>query len=53
METRGVLAPIALFPSSGLAAFRDLIALTIGTGHWNMDHGSPPSKRASAWHPEQ
>jgi hypothetical protein len=41
MGTIRVLAPIALFPGAGLAAFHDLIALTIGAGNWHEYHGIP------------
>jgi hypothetical protein len=42
MGAARVLAPIALFPGVGLAAFNHLIALTVGTGNWNEYHCIPP-----------
>jgi hypothetical protein len=50
--TRRGVAPIALGPGSGLAAVRDLSALTRGTGTGQTYHGRPPVKRASAGHAE-
>src|ERR671915_320779 len=51
----GILAPIALFPGIGFAAFHHPITLTVGTKNRHEYHCLPPSpfplqKEASAWH---
>jgi hypothetical protein len=41
MRTVGILAPIALFPGVGLAAFHDLIMVTVRTKNWHEYHRIP------------
>jgi len=48
MRTVGVLALIALLPSFGLAAFDDLVAMTVGTKHEHEYHGRSPSEAVSS-----
>jgi hypothetical protein len=50
MRTVGVLALIALLTSFGLAAFDDLIAVTVGTQHRHEYQDALPLKQAAAWH---
>jgi hypothetical protein len=46
----GVLALIALLPSFGLAAFDDLVAVTVGTQHGYEYHVALLLKQSAAWH---
>jgi hypothetical protein len=41
MGAVGILAPIALFPGVGLAAFHDLIMVTVRTKNWHEYHCIP------------
>jgi hypothetical protein len=50
MRTGGVLAFIALLPSFGLAAFDDLVAVTVGTQHGDEYHDALLLKVSAAWH---
>jgi hypothetical protein len=50
MRTAGVLALIALLTSFGLAAFDDLVAVTVGTKHGNAYHDVLLLKQSIAWH---
>jgi hypothetical protein len=50
MRTVGVLALIALLPSFGLAAFDDLVAVTVGTQHGDEYHDALLLKLSAAWH---
>jgi hypothetical protein len=45
-----VLALIALLPRFGLAAFDDVIAITMGTQHGNEYHDALLLKPSAAWH---
>src|SRR5215510_7059997 len=48
--TGGVLALIALLPSFGLAAFDDLVAVTVGTQHGYEYHDALLLQLSAAWH---
>jgi hypothetical protein len=50
MRTGGVLALIALLPSFGLAAFDDLVAVTVGTQHGYEYHDALLLQPSAAWH---
>jgi hypothetical protein len=50
MRTVGVLALIALYAGFGLAAFDDLVAVTVGTQHGNEYHDALILKPSAAWH---
>jgi len=50
MRTGGVLALIALLPSFGLAAFDDLVAVTVGTKHAYEYHDALLLQLSAAWH---
>jgi len=50
MRTVSVLALIALLPSFGLAAFDDLIAVTVVTQHGDEYHDALLLKLSAAWH---
>src|SRR5262245_3340546 len=45
-----VLALIALLPSFGLAAFDDMVAMTMGTQHGDEYHDALLLKPSAAWH---
>jgi hypothetical protein len=49
MRTVGVLALIALLPSFGLAAFDDLVAVTVETPHGYEYHDALLLKLSAAW----
>src|SRR5262245_55506749 len=46
----GILALIALLTRFGLAAFDDLVTVTVGTKHGNAYHGALLLKPSAAWH---
>jgi hypothetical protein len=50
VRTVRLLAAIALFAGLGLAAFDDLIAMTIRAGDGNEYHGALLSIVESPWH---
>jgi hypothetical protein len=50
MGAAAVLALIALLPSFGLAAFDDLVAMTMGTQHEDEYHDALLLKPSAAWH---
>jgi len=50
MRTVGVLALITRLARFGLAAFDDLIAVTVRTQHGNEYHGALLLKQSAAWH---
>jgi hypothetical protein len=50
MRTVGVLALLALLPSFGLAAFDDLVAVTVGTQHGYAYHDALLLQLSAAWH---
>jgi hypothetical protein len=49
-RTSGVLALIALLPSFGLAAFDDLVTVTVGTQHGYEYHDALLLQLSTAWH---
>jgi hypothetical protein len=50
MRAVDVLALIALLPSFGLAAFDDLVAVTVGTQHGYEYHDALLLQLSAAWH---
>ena len=50
MRTVGVLALIALLPSFDLAAFDDLVTVTVGTKHGYEYRDALLLKLSAAWH---
>ena len=50
MRTGGVLVLITLLPSFGLAAFDDLVAVTVGTKHAYEYHDALLLQLSAAWH---
>jgi hypothetical protein len=50
MRTGSVLALITLVTRFGLAAFDDLIAMTVRTKHGNEYHDALLLKQSAAWH---
>jgi len=48
--TVGVLALLALLTRFGLAAFDDVVAMTVGTKHGNEYHDALLLKLSAAWH---
>jgi hypothetical protein len=49
MRTVGVLALLALLTRCGLAAFDDLVAMTVGTHHGYTYHEALLLKLSAAW----
>jgi hypothetical protein len=50
MRTVGVLALIALLTRFGLAAFDDVVTMTVGTKHKHEYHDALLLKQSAAWH---
>jgi hypothetical protein len=50
MRTGSVLALITLLPRFGLAAFDDLVAVTVGTQHGDEYYDALLLKVSAAWH---
>jgi len=50
MRTVRILALITLLPSFGLAAFDDVVAMTMGTQHRYEYHDALLLKLSAAWH---
>ena len=50
MRAVGILALIALLTRFGLAAFDDLVVVTVGTKHGNEYHDALLLKQSAAWH---
>jgi hypothetical protein len=50
MRTVAILALLALLPRCGLAAFDDVVAVTVGTQHGYQYHVALLLKQSAAWH---